>query len=92
MRLDLFLKASRVVLRRSVSKKLADTGAIRVNGLIAKAAKEIEVGDEIEIVRGSRCTKFRVVAIPASKQVSKADASSLVDVISDVKEREDLLL
>jgi len=91
MRLDLFLKTSRVVLRRSVSKQLSDAGAIRVNGAIAKASKELNVGDEIEIKRGPRRTIFRVVAVPASKQVSKTDASLLVEVISDVKEQEDQL-
>ena len=91
MRLDLFLKASRVLLRRSVAKQLSDADAITVNGVIAKASKEVTAGDEIEIKRGLRRSKFRVVAIPTSKQVSKADASSLVELISDVKEQDPLL-
>lgn len=91
MRLDLFLKASRVVLRRSVARQLCDAGAIKVNGVTAKASKELKAGDEIEIKRGPRRTTFRIVAIPTSKQVSKVDASSLVEVISDVKEQETFL-
>ena len=91
MRLDLFLKASRVVLRRSVARQLSDAGGIKVNGIQAKASKDLKAGDEIEVKRGPRRTTFRIVAIPASKQVSKADASSLVEVISDIKEQAKLL-
>jgi ribosomal 50S subunit-recycling heat shock protein len=91
MRLDLFLKASRVVLRRSVARQLCDAGAIRVNGLSAKASKELKAGDEIQIRRGNRLTVYRVLAIPATKQVSRAGASSLIELISDVKEQETLL-
>ena len=91
MRLDLFLKASRVVLRRSVARQLCDAGAIKVNSLVAKASKEISAGDKIEIKRGPRRTTFRVIAIPISKQVSKVEAPSLVEVINDVKEQETLL-
>lgn len=91
MRLDLFLKASRVVLRRSVARQLCDAGAINVNGIVAKASKELKAGDDLEIKRGPRRTTFRVLAIPTSKQVSKADAHSLVEVIGDVKELENLL-
>ena len=91
MRLDLFLKASRIVLRRSVARQLCDAGAIKINGIVAKASKELKVADEIEIKRGPRRTVYRVVAIPTSKQVSRTDASSLVDMVGDVKEPETLL-
>jgi ribosomal 50S subunit-recycling heat shock protein len=91
MRLDLFLKASRVVLRRTVARQMSDAGAIKVNGAAAKASKELKLGDEIEIKRGTRQTLLRVLALPTSKQVSRADASSLVEVISDVKEQNPLL-
>jgi len=91
MRLDLFLKTSRLVLRRSVARQLCDAGAIKVNSVVAKASKELKAGDEVEIKQGPRHTIFRIVSIPISKQVSKADATSLVEVISDVKEQETLL-
>ena len=91
MRLDLFLKASRIVLRRSIAKQLGDAGMIKVNGIVAKASKELKPGDEIEIKRGTRLTKLRVVELPTSKQVSRTDASSFVEVISDVKEQDSLL-
>ena len=91
MRLDLFLKASRIVVRRSVARQLCDAGAIRVNGIVAKASKELTAGEEIEIMHGPRHTVYRVSDLPTSKQVSRADATSLVEVISDVKEQERLL-
>ena len=70
----------------SVARQLCDAGAIKVNGIPAKASKELKASDEIEINRGPRRTTLRVVAVPASKQVSKADASSLIELVSDVKE------
>jgi ribosomal 50S subunit-recycling heat shock protein len=90
MRLDLFLKASRIVLRRSVARQLCDAGAIKVNGVVGKASKELKTGDEIEIRRGIRHTVYRVTELPTSKQVTRADASSLVEVMSDIKEQENL--
>ena len=83
MRLDLFLKASRLVPRRSIAKHLCEIGGIVVNRIPVKASKEIKPGDEIEIKRGERVTVVRVLAIPAGKQVSKSAASTLFEVISN---------
>ena len=82
MRLDLFLKASRLVLRRTIARQLCDAGRINVNGLAAKASKELKVGDEIEIIRGEKRMVARVIEIPCSKQVSRQAAGSLVEVMS----------
>lgn len=82
MRLDLFLKASRLVLRRSIARQLCDLGRINVNGVGAKASKEIKVGDQIEIIRGEKRTVARVLEIPGSKQVSKQAAGTLVEILS----------
>ena len=49
MRLDLFLKASRLIARRSLAQKFCDAGLVKVNDLTAKSSREIKVGDEIEI-------------------------------------------
>jgi ribosomal 50S subunit-recycling heat shock protein len=91
MRLDLFLKSSRLVLRRSVARELCDAGRIDVNRSKAKASKELKPGDEIELRRGSRKTRVRVIEIPRSKQVSKADAGSLIEILSDDVEADTLL-
>ena len=91
MRLDLFLKASRLVLRRSVARQFCDANRIRVNGQTAKASKEIKAGDEIEIRRGDKRTLVRVVEVPRSKQVSKNEAGALIDIIEDERLADDPL-
>jgi ribosomal 50S subunit-recycling heat shock protein len=91
MRLDLFLKASRLVPRRAVARQLCDAGRIQVNGVAAKASKELKQGDEIEIIRGEKRLVARVLEIPASKQVSKQSAASLVEIVSSQTVEEPLL-
>lgn len=83
MRLDLFLKASRLVLRRTVAQELCDAGAVFVNASKAKSSREVKAGDEIEIRKRNRLTTVKVLQIPASKQVSRTQAPNLYEVISD---------
>ena len=83
MRLDLFLKSSRLIPRRSLAQEFCDAGMIEVNGAPAKSSKEIKAGDEIAIKRRNRLTKVAEVTIPDKKQVSKADAGDLYNVIAD---------
>jgi ribosomal 50S subunit-recycling heat shock protein len=82
MRLDLFLKASRLVLRRTIARQLCDAGRISVNGEKAKASKEIKPGDVIDIRRGDRRTVARVLSLPRSKQVSREEAAGLIEITS----------
>lgn len=83
MRLDLFLKSSRIILRRSLAQKFCDAGLVKVNGAKAKSSKEIKPADEIEIKRGNRISRLKVLAIPAQKQVSRADAPNLYEILSE---------
>ena len=83
MRLDLYLKVSRLIQRRTLAQEFCDAGLIEVNGLAAKSGKEIKVGDEIGINRRNRKIKVRVVAVPDKIQVSKEFAGELFTVISD---------
>jgi ribosomal 50S subunit-recycling heat shock protein len=83
MRLDLFLKTSRLVLRRSLAQKFCDANLVKVNGSAAKSSKEVKAGDEIEIKRGNRLLKVRVAEVPAKKQVSRADAANLYEILSE---------
>ena len=83
MRLDLFLKASRLVLRRSLAQKFCDAGHIKLNGAKAKSGKEVKTGDAIEIKRRDRIVTVKVLQIPKSKQVSRSDAADLYEVISE---------
>ena len=83
MRLDLFLKASRLILRRSLAQKFCDANRVKVNSQTAKSSKEIKAGDEIEIKRSKKLLKVRVVEVPDKKQVSRADAANLYEILSE---------
>jgi ribosomal 50S subunit-recycling heat shock protein len=83
MRLDLFLKTSRLIPRRSLAQELCDAGRISVNGTVAKSSKEIKAGDAIEIRRHERVTKIVVSTVPATKQVSKQSAGELYSLVSE---------
>jgi ribosomal 50S subunit-recycling heat shock protein len=82
MRLDLFLVASRLIKRRSLSQEFCSKGLVKVNEIEAKSSKELKSGDKIEIKRRNEILTVRALKIPEIKQVSKIDASSLFDVIS----------
>ena len=83
MRLDLFLKTSRLIVRRSLAQEFCDAGLIKVNGLTAKSSKEIKPGDEMEINRRNRLMILRVLQIPAKKQISRDDSANLYEILSE---------
>ncbi len=85
MRLDLFLKASRLAPRRSLAQELCEAGAVVVNGAQAKSSRTVHAGDEITLRRRSRLLKVRVLSLPASRQTSKRDAPELYEIISDTE-------
>jgi ribosomal 50S subunit-recycling heat shock protein len=82
MRLDLFLKLSRLCPRRSVAQKLCDAGFVVLNGRVAKPAHEVKAGDEITIRTITSETVARVSSLPDSRNVSRRDAKSLVEILS----------
>jgi ribosomal 50S subunit-recycling heat shock protein len=83
LRLDLFLKASRLVLRRTVAQQLCDAGIVQINGVVAKSSRNVNVGDEITIKRRNRILAVRVLAIPTLKQPSRQQSSMLYEVLRD---------
>ena len=83
MRLDLFLKASRLILRRTLAQEFCDAGRVKVNDIKAKSSREVKELDEIEIRRNNRILKVRVVQVPNTKQVSKQTAANLYEVLSE---------
>jgi ribosomal 50S subunit-recycling heat shock protein len=85
MRLDLFLKASRLCLRRTVAQELCEAGAVSVNGAQAKPARNLHVGDEITLRRRNRLLTARVRALPATRQTSRSESSTLYEIISDIE-------
>ena len=79
MRLDKFLKVSRIIKRRTVANEACDAENVTVNGKRAKASYDVKEGDVIEITFGQRTLKARVLDVKA--YTTKADASSLYEVI-----------
>ncbi|MCL2873982.1 MAG: RNA-binding S4 domain-containing protein [Defluviitaleaceae bacterium] len=79
MRLDKYLKISRVIKRRTVANDACDAGRVTVNGKIAKAGYEVKVGDIVEIRFGENTTKIEVLAI--KEQVKKEAASEMFRLI-----------
>lgn len=73
MRIDKYLKVSRLIKRRTVANEVADAGRILVNGKVVKASYNVQVGDEIEITFGNRPVKVRVLSIaePKGKDVAR---------------------
>lgn len=64
MRLDKFLKVSRIIKRRTVANEAADGGRISVNGRVVKPSYEVKFGDIVEIKFGDKISKFKIVEIP----------------------------
>ena len=89
MRLDQYLRASRLVLRRSVAQELCEAGAVEVNGLAARASRTVRPEDLITIRRRGRALTVRAAALPASKHVSRAEAPTLYEVVSDIRLEEE---
>ena len=83
MRLDLFLKTSRLILRRSLAQQFCEAGLIKINGLTAKSSREVKPDDEIEIKRSNRLTKIKVLEVPAQKQISRQSAANLYEIMSE---------
>jgi len=83
MRLDRFLKLSRLVPRRSGAKELCDAGGVAVNGQAAKAAREVRPGDRLTLQLPARELTVEVLGIPAGRSVARAEARLLVRVLGE---------
>jgi len=80
MRLDKYLKVSRLIKRRTVANEACDAGRIFANGKVAKASYDVKQGDILEIHLGERVTKVEVLEV--AEHVLKNDASQLYRVLS----------
>lgn len=78
MRLDKFLKVSRIIKRRTIANEACDAGRVFVNGKTARASYDVKIGDIIEITFGTRNFKAEVTAI--SEVIRKEDAESLYKI------------
>ena len=72
MRLDKYLKVSRIIKRRPVAKEVADKGRIKVNGVLAKSSTDLKVNDQVEVLEMLDSTK-------------KEDASKMYEIISETR-------
>ena len=75
MRLDKYLKASRLIKRRSVANEACDAGRVMLNGKTARASAEVKPGDVIEIAFGNRTVKAQVLTV--QETVRKEEASEM---------------
>ncbi len=81
MRLDKFLKVSRLIKRRTVANKVSEQGRIYVNSVIAKPAKQLKAGDIITIVQADSEIKVKIIKVPDGN-ISVQEASSLYEIIN----------
>ena len=75
MRLDKYLKVSRLIKRRTVANEACDNGRISVNGRVVKASYEVKAGDRLEITMGTRTVAVEVVQV--ADNVRKDDAAAM---------------
>lgn len=81
MRIDKFLKASRILKRRTVSKELAMNERVEINGRVVKPSHEVKAGDVVAITFGTRRLEIRVLSIAEVKK--KQDAADMYEIISE---------
>lgn len=81
MRLDKYLKVSRIIKRRTVAKEAGDGGRVSINGRPAKPAAEVKEGDILEIRFGDRLSRYRVLKV--TDRALKADASDMYEILTD---------
>ncbi len=79
MRLDKYLKVSRIIKRRTIANEACDAGKVEVNGKTARASYDVKVGDEIKITLGENVKVYKVLLI--SEHALKEDAQKMYEVI-----------
>ncbi|MBZ4666544.1 RNA-binding S4 domain-containing protein [Mahella sp.] len=74
MRLDKFLKVSRIIKRRTIANQACDQGRVKINGRVAKASAEVKAGDMLEIQFGDRVMRYQILQVvesPSKEQISE---------------------
>ena len=82
MRLDKYLKVSRLIKRRTVANEACDAGKVLVNGKPARASYDVKIDDEIIVSLGARSLRVQVVSI--QETIGKNDASMLYRILPDI--------
>ena len=81
MRLDKFLKVSRVIKRRTVANEACDSGRVMINGRIAKASSNVKCGDIVEIKFGEKIVKFEITRV--DEIIKKEEATEMFKIIEE---------
>ncbi|WP_034551456.1 RNA-binding S4 domain-containing protein [Carnobacterium funditum] len=81
MRLDKFLKISRIIKRRTIAKEVADKGRIQVNGIVAKSSSDVKLGDELTISFGNKTMVVKIEKIVESTK--KEETKEMYSIISE---------
>lgn len=81
MRLDKYLKISRLIKRRTVANEACDAGRVLVNGKAARASYDVKVGDVLEIALGERVLKAKVLSV--TEYAKKDEAAALYQIIEE---------
>ena len=81
MRLDKYLKVSRLIKRRTVANEACDAGRVLVNGKIARASYDVKVGDVLELQLGVRTVQAKVTAV--TEVVRKEDAGLMYEIVAE---------
>ncbi|HFU4222019.1 TPA: RNA-binding S4 domain-containing protein [Streptococcus suis] len=81
MRLDKYLKVSRIIKRRTVAKEVVDKGRIKVNGILAKSSTDLKVDDQVEIQFGNKLLTVKVLEMKDSTK--KEDALKMYEIVSE---------
>ncbi len=79
MRLDKYLKVSRIIKRRTVANDACDAGKVTVNGKIARASYDVKIGDIVEITLGEKTVKFKIADV--KEVIRKEDACQMYEYI-----------
>ena len=80
MRLDKYLKVSRIIKRRTVAKEASEGGRVSINGKTAKPASEVKPGDVLEIRFGEKLARYRIVSV--AETVCKENAAAMYELIA----------
>lgn len=81
MRIDKFLKVSRILKRRTLAQQACEKGKVIINGKEVKPARQVKTGDEVELQFTGGAVKFRILNI--KETVKKDEAASLYEIISE---------
>ncbi|WP_434169982.1 RNA-binding S4 domain-containing protein [Streptococcus agalactiae] len=83
MRLDKYIKVSRIIKRRPVAKEVADKGRVKVNGVLAKSSTDLKLNDQVEIRFGNKLLTVKVLEMKDSTK--KEDAIKMYEIINETR-------